>query len=135
MNIETIKNRLKNEYAIVIEEDYGACMWIWFPPVPASQLDKLWEGLKGLEYFPNRELPGELFCTIGDGHEGIANAVFDDIVWDLWLDPERHAVQYGRPGDIVLLSQTGKAVYHDGADKTGETAWNKAALSRIDVNP
>lgn len=58
-----LEQRCKNDFIVLINEEYGYRKWFWFPPMNAAELEAWWSGLESVDpYFMTPEsLPGDLY--------------------------------------------------------------------------
>ena len=60
ISFDELKNRCKTELVIAIDEEYGYRSWLWFPGLPAQQVEAWWQELMDIDSFWGRQADGPL---------------------------------------------------------------------------
>jgi len=68
MTLDKLKNKIENEFVILLEEEYGYREWFWFPEITKEELIVWWENLDSVPpYFMTPEpLIGTLIEVKGE---------------------------------------------------------------------
>ncbi len=109
MNLNEIKNKMKNEFLILLEEEYGYREWFWFPEITKEELIVWWERLESVDsYFMT---PEPLIGTLIEAKEKELHQFFSHL-------EEKQVYMQGHihvDDDSYLKKPYGKGyIYHKG---------------------
>lgn len=59
---EMLIDRMKREFAVLLDEEFGYRYWVWFPKMTSKELEFWWRSLSSVEpyFFSPKGLPGEV---------------------------------------------------------------------------
>ena len=107
-----ITNRYKNDFLILLVEEYGYRLWFWFPNITSKELDTWWSVLDSVDpYFMTPELLlGDLYQVENDDEFELFTTLQDTC--------QLYTVHIHTDDDSVLTKPNGTKIYHKGYESS-----------------
>lgn len=121
-SLAELARRCDTEFVVALEEGFGNREWLWFPSIPAEELEAWWSTLENVETFWNEQTrkswPGEFLRM----DEDIELSGLWENVWN--RGPLQVRVDMNEQFDLAvpdsyLQAADGKRLLHKGAFETG----------------
>ena len=97
-----IKDKMKNEFLVLLDEEYGWKEWFWFPPMNEKELINWWKNLE----FVGKPLEGELI-EVNDENSNFFHK--------LWKDNSFYMLHIHVDDDSYLKKPNAEGyIYHKG---------------------
>jgi len=101
MNIDIIKNKIENDFVVLVDEEYGWKSWFWFPIMNEKELVTWWKNLA----FVGKPLVGEVIEVNDESKE---------LFREKWKNNNFFMMHIHVDDDSYLKTADGKMVFHKG---------------------
>ncbi|MDM8549132.1 hypothetical protein QUF72_03605 [Desulfobacterales bacterium HSG2] len=119
------KNRINNEFVVLLSEEYGVRDWFWFPKMVPGELEEWWKNLESVvPYCVTPEpLPGDVIQAVDN---------LSDIHCQLEKSGTHYSAHIHCDDDSFLMKPNGEKIFHKAHKEYATLLMKEISKSRID---